>query len=780
MTSSEPVAFDLPGMGSNLTSDRAPRRLDETALVEGLTDAQRAAVLHRGSPLLIIAGAGSGKTRVLTRRIAHLLATGDARPSEILAITFTNKAAGEMRERVADLVGPAARSMWVSTFHSACLRMLRSSADRLGYASNFTVYDDSDSKRLFELVLGELNIDAKKLPARNVASAVSSAKAELQTPAQFAEHVSPFDLYADQKVAVYERYQVRLKAANAMDFDDLLMQTVTLFQQHPEVLLGYQERFAHILVDEYQDTNRAQNEMVLLLGSARRNVCVVGDSDQSIYKFRSADIRNILDFERTFPDAATIVLEENFRSTQNILSAANAVIAHNAGRLEKNLRAASHEEGPKIKRYRAEDERDEAAWVAGQIQKQQVTGRRLSEMAVFYRTNAQSRALEWALRDAGINRRVIGGQSFFDRKEVKDALAYLRVVVNPADEISARRIWNTPKRGIGATSAAKIGALAARLSLSYSQVFQAQELESTLTGKALKGAKQLGALLEELRTDMASMTPAELVEAIVERSGLRAELEAEQTHEAQGRLENLAELVGAAGEYDVLDDFLETVSLVAAADDLDPDAEFVSLMTIHTAKGLEYPVVFVVGMEDGIFPHFSSLDDPEDLEEERRLAYVGITRAREHLALTHAWVRNLWGRTSYNVPSRFLNEIPAELVDDVGQQLAPRRRDDATWTRGDRSYESPWEFSQESGESDVASAPIGAGASRPSAPAATNAHLLELVAGETVVHERWGSGTVLSVRGGGDRSTAVVRFASVGEKTLMLSMAPISRPSEDS
>jgi DNA helicase II / ATP-dependent DNA helicase PcrA len=748
-------------------------RGDPAALLEGLTEPQASAVVHRGSPLLIVAGAGSGKTRVLTRRIAHLLATGDARPHEILAITFTNKAADEMRSRVVELVGEQARSMWVSTFHSACLKILRSNADRQGYDPGFSVYDDQDSKRLLELVMGELDIDVKKLPVRNVAASISNAKAELRDPARFAESISAFDLYADQKIATYEHYQARLRAANAMDFDDLLMQTVVLFATHPEVLAGYQDRFRHILVDEYQDTNRAQNELVLQLGRAHRNVCVVGDSDQSIYRFRSADIRNILDFERTFPDATTIVLDQNFRSTQRILDAANAVIAHNTGRPEKRL-FTTKGEGARIMRYRAEDERDEAAWVAAQIHKHQVSGVRLDEIAIFYRTNAQSRSIELALQDAGIAYKVIGGTRYFDRREVRDALAYLRVLANPADEVSARRITTTPKRGIGATSLAKLSRASAELGIPMAQLFGHEALGGIISGKALRGCRELAGVLAELVELSDVLSTPELVEATIERSGLKAELEAEETHESLARLENLAELIGAAQGHESLAEFLESVALVAAADDLEEGARRVSLMTLHTAKGLEYRVVYVVGMEDGIFPHFSALSEPEELEEERRLAYVGITRAMESLTLTHAWTRSLWGRTSANLPSRFLGEIPEEVVEEAGQLLAGHRRSDGTRSAGLR-LGGPSDVDADE-HLDDATPVIGLGA--PRAPASsTGGHLLGLVAGDVVVHDRWGEGAVLSTSGEGDRATAVVRFGGgVGEKTLMLSMAPLRRP----
>ena len=766
----------FPGLGQLQTSEPAPSRgadLDE--LCEGLTEPQAAAVRHRESPLLIIAGAGSGKTRVLTRRIAHLLATGDARPHEILAITFTNKAADEMRSRVVDLVGDRARSMWVSTFHSACLRILRAHADRLGYDPGFSVYDDADSKRLLELVMGELNIDLKKLPVRNVAGAISGAKAELRDPTRFAEEISGFDIYGDQKVAAYERYQARLKAANAMDFDDLLMQTVVLFSSHPDVLTAYQDRFRHIMVDEYQDTNRAQNELVLQLGRAHRNVCVVGDSDQSIYRFRSADIRNILDFERTFPDATAIVLNQNFRSTQTILDAANAVITNNTGRPKKEL-FTTKGEGPKILRYRAEDERDEAAWVAAQIHKHQVNGVRLDEVAIFYRTNAQSRSIELGLQDAGIAYKVIGGTRYFDRREVRDALAYLRVLANPSDEVSARRITTVPKRGIGATSLAKIARHSAQSGIPVAQLFGHEVLGSIISGKALKGCRELDAILCTLREEGETLSPPQLVDRTLELSGLRAELQAEESHEALGRLENLAELVGAAEGHESLSEFLESVALVAAADDLEEGATRISLMTLHTAKGLEYPVVFVVGMEDGIFPHFSSLSDPEELEEERRLAYVGITRAMESLTITHAWTRSLWGRTSSNIPSRFLAEIPEGLIEDVGQMASGHRRIDGTRTQGYRtSAPSPWEHELRDEHIDDSSPVIGRGAPRQE-PTSTGAHLLGLVAGDEVVHDRWGRGLILLVKGEGDRATATVRFGGGnGDKNLMLSMAPISR-----
>ena len=786
-------------------------------LLEGLTEPQQRAVLHRGGPLLIVAGAGSGKTRVLTRRIAHLLATGDARPFEILAITFTNKAAGEMRERVAELVGPTAKRMWVATFHSACLRLLRASAPRLGFDPNFTVYDATDSRRLVELVMADLNIDTKKLPARSVASVISQAKAELLTPDAYANDVlGSMDPYRRKVAEVYASYQRRLKDANAMDFDDLLMKTVELLRDCPDVLAGYQERFRHLLVDEFQDTNPAQNEIVKMLGAGHRNVCAVGDSDQSIYRFRAADIRNILDFEQTFPDATTILLEQNFRSTQNILDAANAVIAHNTGRPKKRL-FTTDGEGPKIIRYRAEDEYDEASWLASEIHRLKAAeGITFGDVAVFYRTNGQSKAIEEALVRASINYKVIGGTRFYDHREIRDALAFVRFAANPTDEVSARRIINVPTRGIGATSVAKIGVYAAATqaahldaaievaqtgglggdklrdalaqdvgrSLAFGQVLNRAEAIG-LKGKALKGALALDEVMTQLRATITALGPSQFVESVLEVTGYR-ELLVEEARAARAvssregdkadeRVENLDTLANGAGEYETLEEFLSSVALVADSDQLSLGQPYVSLMTLHIAKGLEFPVAFLVGMEEGIFPHNRALSEPEELEEERRLAYVGITRARRHLALTHAWVRSQWGQTKENIPSRFLSEIPAELVEDVGQSARPRRREQEAWS-GSSSSE-PWELPRRRIDDDPDGGRVFGGGSAPrEAPTSTGGHLLGLVAGDDVIHDRWGAGHVLSVAGDGDRMTAVVRFPGTGNKTLMLSMAPLRRP----
>jgi DNA helicase-2/ATP-dependent DNA helicase PcrA len=670
----EGAGSETAGAETSSPPARRPRWIDALpkpdALLEGLNDPQRRAVTHRGSPLLVIAGAGSGKTRVLTHRVAHLIATGDATPWEILAITFTNKAADEMRGRLVGLIGPVAERMWVSTFHAACVRMLRAHADRLGYRKSFTIYDDTDSRRLVEHILRDLNIDAKKLPARSVQAAISAAKAELTFADTYAGAAR--SVFERRIADVYTEYEQRLASASAMDFDDLLLLTVKLFQVAPDVLDGYRTRFKHVLVDEFQDTNRAQNEIVLMLAAEHHNVCVVGDSDQSIFGWRGADIRNIFEFEEAFPDAAVIPLEQNYRSTKTILDAANAVIANNVTRVPKELWTEG-ERGEPIVRYRAEDEYDEAVWVATEIGRlKEFDGLDYGDVAVFYRTNAQSRALEEELVRAAIAYKVVGGTRFYDRREIKDLLAYVRLLRNPSDEVSARRIVNVPRRGVGDASVDRLARWARANERSFVDALD-HAAEAGVTGKAVKGAAELRELLDGLRT-MADhgAGPGAIVAAVAERTGYRAALEAEDTLEAHSRLENIAELAGAAGEYDSLDEFLESVALVSDSDELEAGDRRVSLMTLHTAKGLEFPAVFLVGLEDGVFPHLRALEDPLQLEEERRLAYVGITRARRQLYVTHAWSRTLWGSTSHAIPSRFLSELPAELVRDVGSSWTKR------------------------------------------------------------------------------------------------------------
>jgi DNA helicase-2/ATP-dependent DNA helicase PcrA len=770
-----------PRLPPDDTDETPPARTGRAdALLAGLTEPQRAATVHRGGPLLVVAGAGSGKTRVLTRRIAHLLATGDAAPWQILAITFTNKAAEEMRRRVTELVGPRAERMWVSTFHSACLRILRSHAVRLGYQPAFTVYDDTDSRRLVELVVGELGLDTRRFSPRSVAAVIGQAKAELIDPGRFRDQGGADGEPFHRRIAdVYAEYQRRLVAANAMDFDDLLMQAVVLLASHDDVRQAYQTRFTHILVDEYQDTNRAQNELVLLLARQHGNLCVVGDSDQSIYRFRSADIRNILEFEETFPRATTILLEQNFRSTQTILDAANAVIANNAGRVPKRL-FTDGDTGVPVCRYAAENEHDEAWWVAGEIERLRSAESLASgDIAVFYRTNAQSRVLEEELVRAGVPYRVVGGTRFYDRREIKDLLAYVRVVANPADEVSARRILNVPKRGLGASSVARLGAWAAVNHVPFAEAVERAE-EAGLTGRALRGAQELSALFAGLRASMAEMGPGELVEAVAERSGYLAELVAERSHEADGRLENIAELVNVASEYEDLAELLETVALVADADELDGDGSRVSLMTLHTAKGLEFPAVFMVGLEDGVFPHLRALGDPLELEEERRLCYVGITRARRFLYVSYAWVRAQWGQTSHNIPSRFLAEIPAELLRDAAspRQWRPSgARVPGGGRRAGQDRWEPWEAPRTWAGPDEGGRTFGSGTGPAPGRAneSTGAEGLGLRKGDTVVHERWGEGLVLATAGEGAKAQARVRFPGVGEKNLLLSAAPLRR-----
>ncbi len=748
-------------------------------LLEGLTLPQRAAVVHRGGPLLVVAGAGSGKTRVLTRRIAHLLATGDAPPWGVLAITFTNKAAEEMRKRVAELVGPRAEKMWVSTFHSSCLRILRSHAQRLGYRPNFTVYDDTDTRRLIEMIVSEMGLDTKRLPPRTVAAVIGQAKSELIDFETFRETArQEYDPFQRKIADVYAEYQQRLLAANALDFDDLLMVTANLLQACDDVRQSYQERFSQILVDEFQDTNHAQNEIIQQLGQEHGNVCVVGDSDQSVYKWRGADIRNILEFEQAFPSATIIVLEQNFRSTQTILNVANAVIANNLDRPNKELFTVG-DAGDPVLRYRAEDERDEASWVSGEILRLRAAeALAWGDIAVFYRTNAQSRALEDSFIFTGIPYKVVGGAKFYDRREVKDVLAYIRVLANPDDEVSARRIVNVPKRGIGDTSVARLAAWAQLNRVPFSEAIDRAE-EAGLTGKALSGAQRLSKTLGELRPLVSTVNPADFIQLVADRTGYMAELVAEHTHESDGRIENIAELGSVAGQFDDVVGFLETVALVADSDDLDGDGTRVSLMTLHTAKGLEFPAVFVVGLEDGIFPHLRSLSEPSDLEEERRLFYVGITRARRHLNLSHAWTRTIFGRTQQNIPSRFLGEIPTEMVKDVGLLSTRESRNLSTASRyddrryDDRRYNDRGFDDGRTGGSFLPSSPLPP---RPAGPrASSGAEDLGLVAGDRVVHDHWGPGVVLQAKGEGSRAQATVDFESVGKKNLLLSATPLRK-----
>ncbi|MGD1011671.1 MAG: UvrD-helicase domain-containing protein [Acidimicrobiales bacterium] len=752
--------------------EQACRRASAEAAIEGLVadlnPPQREAVLHDGSPLVVVAGAGSGKTRVLTRRIARLVVSG-VEPWRILAITFTNKAADEMRRRVVELVGPDASKMWVSTFHAACVRMLRSNAERIGYRSSFTIYDEGDSRRLVGHVLDDLGIDQHRFPTRAVLGVISATKSDMVSAASFAERAGT--IYERRIAQAFEEYERRLVAANAMDFDDLLVRTVRMFRDNPDILEHYQERFEHVLVDEYQDTNLAQNELVIQLGEARRNVCVVGDTDQSIYRFRGAEMRNLLEFERAFPDARLIVLDQNYRSSQTILDAANAVIGNNLLRQEKDLWSALGK-GDRIRRYRAGDDRDEASFVTGEIASlHRNEGIGYGDTAIFYRTNAQSLALETALADRGIAYTVIGGTRFFDRREVRDVLAYLRAVANPGDEVSLRRILNTPKRGIGDTSVARLNALAKQTGLGFAWSLSHPE-EAGLSGKALDGVRQLLALLDELRSGpLPSGPPDRLIKELLERTGYKGVLQAgiaiggSGAIDAEGRIENLDELENVASEHADLESFLEATALIAATDTID-DGASVSLMTLHAAKGLEFRVVFLTGMEEGLFPHSQSLSEPDDLEEERRLCYVGLTRARERLYLTHAWSRLLFGSVQDSFPSRFLKEIPEDLVEDVGG---------GTVIGGGRAPAPTGGWHLTPGTSQA----FGGGGPHPAVQAAgetSGAELLGLKPGDAVVHARFGQGVVTEVSGEGEDARATIRFPDHGEKRFLLALSPLERP----
>jgi DNA helicase-2/ATP-dependent DNA helicase PcrA len=728
----------------------------DSPLFADLNPVQREAVAVTEGPVLVVAGAGSGKTRVLTYRIAHLIRDHRVPPESILAITFTNKAADEMRERVASLVGGVVRAMWVSTFHSACVRILRREAHRLGYRSGFTIYDEADSLRLIRMVTKDLDLDSKRFPERAMKAVISKAKNELVDYESFADQGEGF--FHTQVADIYRLYQQRLLEASAMDFDDLLMITVELFAAFPEVAEHYQHRFRYVLVDEYQDTNRAQYMLVKQLSAVHRNLCVVGDSDQSIYKFRGADIRNIRDFEKDYPDARVIILDQNYRSTETILGAANSVIANNTRRAPKHL-WSDRGEGLPIIRYEAEDEHDEAGWVADEIERLQEEGFALSDIAVFYRTNAMSRVIEDVFVRRAIPYTVVGSVKFYDRKEIKDAVAYLRVLVNPADEVSVKRIINEPRRGIGATTLAHVDRFAQHEGIPFLEGLRRAGEIPQLTARAEKSAKEFVALIDLLQTRAEGGVEA-AVKAVLEDAGMLTALEAERTIEAMGRVENLQELVGVAAEFEAsnegavvgddefdsleplrrLELFLEATALVSDIDEWDEGVGAVTLMTLHTAKGLEFPVVFMVGMEDGIFPHMRSLGSPEELEEERRLAYVGITRAQDRLYFSLAWKRMLFGGSTYNPPSRFLTEIPDQLVTKAPKRTRKRPVDRAA-AFGPSSTVSPGEIGP----------------------------------GDRVRHGKWGLGTVRELVGEGDRAEVEVVFDTQGKKRLLLAWAPLEK-----
>ena len=790
MTAEVDALFSVPETASERPPTRA--RLSAESLLDGLNPQQRAAVIHAGSPLLIVAGAGSGKTRVLTHRIGYLLAERNATPGQILAITFTNKAAGEMKERVAALVGPRAKAMWVSTFHSMCVRILRAEHKTLGLKSSFSIYDGDDSKRLMTLVGRDLDLDPKRYPARSLSAQVSNLKNELVTPEAWADRASN----AHEKVLAeaYRVYQRRLVEAHALDFDDLIMRTVGLLQDYPDVAEHYRRRFRHVLVDEYQDTNHAQYMLVRELTARATDdiepaeLAVVGDADQSIYAFRGATIRNILEFERDYPNATTILLEQNYRSTQTILNAANSVIARNADRKPKNLWSEAGA-GEPINGYVAENEHDEGAWVAQQIDKlADDHGVKPSEIAVFYRTNAQSRVFEEVFIRVGMPYKVVGGVRFYERREVRDALAYLRVIANPDDVVSLRRIVNTPRRGIGDRAQAVIEVLAERERISFGAALERADVAPGLASRSLNSIQDFMTLMVELRAigvteDGLLAAPGEILEAVLDKTGYLKELEASHDPQDEGRVDNLRELVSvarefeeqraAAGEQATLDAFLEQVSLVADADSLPDGGDgVVTLMTLHTAKGLEFPVVFLTGMEDGVFPHLRALSDPGELSEERRLAYVGITRARERLYLSRALSRSAWGAPSWNPPSRFLDEIPPELVEWTGavnrEPFVDRYGDDTRTSYNDHGYRARTPSAQQS----LASNKLSSGGLR---GGVGNRPILSLDPGDRVTHDAWGMGTVVATRGNGEQSQAQIDFGTAGVKWLVLRYASIQK-----
>jgi DNA helicase-2/ATP-dependent DNA helicase PcrA len=773
---------------ARLTEPRPSLEAVTTTLLDGLNPQQRAAVIHAGGPLLIVAGAGSGKTRVLAHRIAYLLAERDVSPGEILAITFTNKAAGEMAGRVAQLVGDRrARAMWVMTFHSACVRILRREASRFGYPSNFSIYDSADSQRLMALVCRELELDARQYPPKSMAAQVSNLKNELE---DYESYASRARTAREKALAeVYAEYQRRLVAAGAMDFDDLIMVTVNLFQAFPDVAAAYRRRFRHVLVDEYQDTNHAQYVLVRelvsgggsLFGSRTdpagsggpaepdpaggpSELCVVGDADQSIYAFRGATIRNITEFEQDYPNATVILLEQNYRSTQNILAAANAVVSRNSGRKPKNLWSEAGD-GPPITVYVANNEHDEAAFVAEEVDRLSDEGLSTpGQVAVFYRTNAQSRVFEEIFIRVGLPYRVVGGVRFYERREVRDLLAYLRLINNPADEVSLRRVLNVPKRGIGDRAEEYVAGYAARERITFAQALRTPSEIPAMAARSASAIAGFNALVDDLREQAATGGPvAELVEAVLDKTGYQTSLESSEDLQDVTRVENLQEMVSVAREYDgawslenqrdgTLAGFLERVALVADADQIPDGAEhggMVTMMTLHTAKGLEFPVVFLTGMEEEVFPHQRALTDPRELEEERRLAYVGITRAEQRLYLTRAVSRNWYGRPAFHSPSRFLSEIPSSLIE---------------WKR---------DAAATSAASTSSSARL---ASRPGVNAIGNRAVPALTAGDRVNHDKFGLGTVVSADGHGDSAEAKIDFGGdYGVKHLVLRYAPLEK-----
>ncbi len=771
--------------------------------LDTLNGPQREAVLCTEGPLLVLAGAGSGKTRVLTHRIAHLVKDLNVAPWQIMAITFTNKAAAEMRERLQSLIGGGARGMWVSTFHSMCVRILRTDCERVGFAKGFTIYDDSDSKRLVEQIMDELNIDKKRYPIPALRNRISQAKNDLQVAEVFAEKTS--DQVGQVAARVYTRLQERLRQLNAFDFDDLLLYTWLLLKNHPDVLAAYQNRFRYLMVDEYQDTNHAQYVLTQLLAAAHKNIMVVGDDDQSIYSWRGADLRNILDFEKDYPEARVVKLEENYRSMGNILAAANAVIANNLTRKPKKL-FTSKPAGDKISVYSATDERDEGRWIASEIEHQHGEGMSYNQIAVFYRTNAQSRMLEDMLMRAGVPYRLIGGTRFFDRAEIRDVMAYLNLVVNPANDVAAHRVINVPKRGIGKTTVEHIDYVARETGITFLQAAELCIADDQIRSATRKAIAEFVALIHEAQGYAGDLR--KVVEAIVDKAGLIRVLEAENSDDAAGRIENIQELFGVVDEYaqthddadalfepptaedapeaddeppvrtfqaNSLPDFVEWVTLRTDMDTVAEDGEAITMMTIHAAKGLEFDCVFVAGMEESLFPHGNSSQDSQGLEEERRLAYVAITRARKKLYLTNAFTRQIFGQSSANPPSRFIGEIPLELRKGIGMGSAGfsgsgwEKRGSRRGIAGSGSEAGGGRVFGQSSASGSRPRQQTRPAVKPEAQKKAAAKMT-FTKGDTVDHKVFGRGTITKV----DGDTLHVRFSRTGQtKKLLKDYAPI-------
>ncbi|MUK88430.1 DNA helicase PcrA [Ornithinibacillus sp. L9] len=736
-------------------------------LIKGLNKEQQEAVKHTEGPLLIMAGAGSGKTRVLTHRIAYLMGEKEVAPRNILAITFTNKAAREMKERVSRLVGPEGEYMWVSTFHSMCVRILRRDIERIGYSRNFTILDSGDQLSVIKQIMKDFNIDTKKFEPRAVLGQISAAKNELVTPEKYEENAG--DFYSRQISKVYTEYQKRIRKNQSLDFDDLIMQTIHLFNRVPEVLEYYQRRFQYIHVDEYQDTNHAQYYLVKQLASRFQNLCVVGDSDQSIYRWRGADIANILSFEKDYPTARTVFLEQNYRSTKSILAAANKVIENNTGRKPKNL-WTDNPDGKKITYYQGSTEQDEALYITDKIQElTKNEGFSPGEVAILYRTNAQSRAIEDTLMKSNIAYQMVGGTKFYDRKEIKDMIAYLRLITNPDDDLSFERVVNEPKRGIGKTSVDKLRTYAAVNDLSLYQAVEVVDFTG-VSKKAANALVEFGNLIKTLTQQQEFLTATDMVEAVLERTGYEQMLKNERTIEAQSRLENLEEFMTVTQDFEKTSEdktliaFLTDLALIADIDKVDEEdpenEEKVTLMTLHAAKGLEFPVVFLIGMEENVFPHSRSMFDDEEMEEERRLAYVGITRAEHQLYLTHAKMRTLYGRTSMNPVSRFINEIPEELIEGIEQAK--------------QTMFGSAPFGQPKGEPKQQPAPVKRKAEK--MQNTTGAENEAWKPGDKASHKKWGVGTVVKVQGEGEAMELDVAFpAPTGIKRLLAKFAPITK-----